>query len=101
MSKLTLKRALFDQLSCNSLSLHRRYTMAVLTSGAILGIYRNEVTSGADGPLLQVIDIRPIKSGTGTSQQRYRLILSDGDAYQQAMLATQKNDHVAPVFRDG
>ena len=75
--------------------------MAFLTSGAILGIYRSEVTSGADGPLLQVIDIRPIKSGTGTSQQRYRLILSDGDAYQQAMLATQKNDHVAPVFRDG
>ena len=68
--------------------------MAVLTSGAILGIYRSEVTSGADGPLLQVIDIRPIKSGTGTSQQRYRLILSDGDAYQQAMLATQKNDLV-------
>ena len=74
--------------------------MAVLTAGSILGIYRNEVTSGADGPLLQVIDIRPIKSGTGTSQQRYRLILSDGEAYQQAMLATQKNDHVAPVFRD-
>ena len=68
--------------------------MAFLTSGAILGIYRSEVTSGADGPLLQVIDIRPIKSGTGTSQQRYRLILSDGDAYQQAMLATQKNDLV-------
>ena len=68
--------------------------MVVLTSGAILGIYRSEVTSGADGPLLQVIDIRPIKSGTGTSQQRYRLILSDGDAYQQAMLATQKNDLV-------
>ena len=66
--------------------------MAVLTAGSILGIYRNEVTSGADGPLLQVIDIRPIKSGTGTSQQRYRLILSDGEAYQQAMLATQKND---------
>ena len=60
--------------------------MAVLTAGSILGIYRNEVTSGADGPLLQVIDIRPIKSGTGTSQQRYRLILSDGEAYQQAML---------------
>ena len=68
--------------------------MAVLTAGSILGIYRNEVTSGADGPLLQVIDIRPIKSGTGTSQQRYRLILSDGEAYQQAMLATQKNDLV-------
>jgi len=77
-------------------------SLAVLTSGAILGIYRSEVTSAAaarfcrcaDGPLLQVIDIRPIKSGTGTSQQRYRLILSDGDAYQQAMLATQKNDLV-------
>lgn len=41
-------------------------------------------------PLVQVLDIKLI----GSTQERYRLLLSDSLVTQHAMLATQLNDRV-------
>eukprot|EP00808_Paulinella_micropora_P019634 g74900.t1 len=57
--------------------------MAQLTPGSILRAYNNDTDQK---PVVQVIDIKPIGSGTGT---RYRLVISDGNHYVPAMLATQ------------
>uniref|UniRef100_A0A1D1YP03 Replication protein A subunit n=1 Tax=Anthurium amnicola TaxID=1678845 RepID=A0A1D1YP03_9ARAE len=43
-------------------------------------------------PLVQVLEIRAIRSGA--AQERYRLLVSDGGATQQALLAAQLNDRV-------
>ncbi|KAF5748440.1 replication protein A 70 kDa DNA-binding subunit A [Tripterygium wilfordii] len=62
--------------------------MAVnLTTNAIATITAGDVDSK---PLVQVLDIKLI----GNSQERYRLLLSDGVSSQHAMLATQLNDRV-------
>ena len=47
-------------------------------------------------PVLQVIDVKKIGAANAgpTAADRYRLVLSDGENYQQAMLATQLNDLV-------
>ncbi|GLT81135.1 hypothetical protein SLA2020_525380 [Shorea laevis] len=58
-----------------------------LTRNAIAAINGGDVNSK---PLVQVMDIKLI----GSNQQRYRLLLSDSEATQQAMLATQLNDRV-------
>lgn len=58
-----------------------------LTSNAIPAILTGDMNSK---PLLQVLDIKLI----GTSQERYRFLLSDSVFSQQAMLATQLNDRV-------
>ncbi|KAM3344444.1 replication protein A 70 kDa DNA-binding subunit A [Capsicum galapagoense] len=62
--------------------------MAVnLTANAIPAINAGDVNSK---PVVQVLDIKLI----GTTQERYRLTLSDSESTQQAMLATQLNDRV-------
>eukprot|EP00939_MAST-03C_sp_MAST-3C-sp1_P003866 g3866.t1 len=44
-------------------------------------------------PIIQVISIKKIKSSGGSSgSERYRLIISDGEYYQQAMLTTRLNE---------
>ncbi|GAV84367.1 tRNA_anti domain-containing protein/Rep-A_N domain-containing protein/Rep_fac-A_C domain-containing protein [Cephalotus follicularis] len=58
-----------------------------LTANAISAINGGDVNSK---PLLQVLDIKLI----GSSQERYRILLSDGISSQHAMLATQLNDRV-------
>eukprot|EP00624_Nannochloropsis_granulata_P004215 evm.model.NODE_31173_length_31272_cov_26.593374.2 len=47
-------------------------------------------------PCVQVVDVKKIQPNPGqsTGQDRYRLIISDGTHYQQAMLATQLNELV-------
>jgi replication factor A1 len=84
---------------------------AQLTRGAIMRTYRHDETK--PGAILQVIDIKKIQSNAGAQDRcerastprrpaaaahapsrvarRYRLILSDGEHYQQGMLATQQN----------
>ncbi|KAI5066239.1 hypothetical protein GOP47_0018863 [Adiantum capillus-veneris] len=63
---------------------------ASLTPNAILALNSGETDLQ---PLVQVLDVRQI--GTGQSvQERYRLVLSDGNYVQQAMLATQLNEFV-------
>ncbi|KAI3410646.1 Replication protein A subunit, partial [Psidium guajava] len=58
-----------------------------LTPNAIAAINGGDVNSK---PLVQVVDIKLI----GSTQERYRLLLSDSAASQHAMLATQLNDLV-------
>lgn len=55
-----------------------------LTKGAILEAYNNN-TSG--NPIVQVLDVKKLPG----PNVRYRLVISDGEYYQQAMLATQNN----------
>jgi replication factor A1 len=49
-------------------------------------------------PVLQVIDVKQIGAAGGgggaPAAERFRLIMSDGEHYQQAMLATQLNELV-------
>ena len=48
-------------------------------------------------PVLQVVDVKQIGSAGApgsTTNERFRLMLSDGEHYQQAMLATQLNELV-------
>ncbi|KAL6558226.1 Replication protein A 70 kDa DNA-binding subunit A [Orobanche minor] len=58
-----------------------------LTANAISAIIGGDVNSK---PLVQVLDIKLL----GSTQERYRLIISDSVEAQQAMLATQLNDQV-------
>ncbi|KAI7739465.1 hypothetical protein M8C21_023230 [Ambrosia artemisiifolia] len=58
-----------------------------LTSNGIPAILSGDMNSK---PLVQVLDIKLIAS----SQERYRLLLSDSVSTQQAMIATQLNDRV-------
>lgn len=58
-----------------------------LTANAISAINAGDVNSK---PVVQVLNIKLI----GTTQERYRLTLSDSESTQQAMLATQLNDRV-------
>eukprot|EP00753_Platysulcus_tardus_P008232 PLAT1583.2.p1 GENE.PLAT1583.2~~PLAT1583.2.p1 ORF type:complete len:634 (-),score=376.92 PLAT1583.2:84-1985(-) len=59
-----------------------------LTAGAIPKIYKHETV---DKPVLQVRKLRPIKSAPG-KPERFRLSVSDGTHFMQAMLATGLND---------
>lgn len=58
-----------------------------LTANAIPAINAGDVNAK---PLVQVLDVKLI----GSSQERYRLLLSDSAFSQHAMLATQLNDQV-------
>ena len=62
-----------------------------LSSLEIIEMHNNQ-TGGQ--PLVQVLEVKPISSG-GAQAQRYRLIISDGQHFMQAMLATQMNHLVA------
>ena len=42
-------------------------------------------------PNVQLLDIKRITSNSAGSQDRFRLVISDGAHYMQAMLATQLN----------
>jgi len=67
--------------------------MSQLTRGAVEAIHKGtNVTS----PVLQVMDVKKIlgPNGQATTPERYRLMISDGEHFQQAMLATQLNDLV-------
>jgi len=58
-----------------------------LTRNAIAAIVSGDLNLK---PLVQVVDVKLI----GTSQERYRLLISDAVSTQQAMIATQLNDRV-------
>ncbi|CAN8268437.1 unnamed protein product [Cochlearia groenlandica] len=66
--------------------------MAVsLSQDAITAIIGGDVNLK---PMLQVLDIKLIAKNQERSQERYRLLLSDGSSAQTAMLAVQLNDRV-------
>lgn len=64
-----------------------------LTPGGVARVYRDDVSGN---PIVQVIDLKVIgtpstTNNTNNTGRRYRLIISDGVHFQQAMLATQMN----------
>merc|ERR1711871_125931 len=69
----------------------KRGTMS-LTSGCIQRIYNQD--SDVSAAVVQVLDVKKLGAQGGTGAPRYRLVLSDGVHYQQAMLATQLNDTI-------
>lgn len=62
----------------------------MLTAGSVMKMFNND-TSGQ--PMVQLLEVKQI-AGNGGSPPRYRLIISDGVHFMQAMLATQLNDLV-------
>lgn len=61
-----------------------------LTPGAISRLTQNDTTGQ---PTVQVIDHKQLGGGQA-GQTRHRLVISDGQAFMQAMLATQLNPSV-------
>ncbi|KAI9592047.1 hypothetical protein BDF19DRAFT_452987 [Syncephalis fuscata] len=67
--------------------------MAQLTSNAIRQIYDDvSIEPSLIDPLVQVINVKKLPANSPDSPDRYRLIISDGTLYMQAMLSTQLND---------
>ena len=67
-----------------------------LTSGAVRTLVQSEGTSANPGFPSSVVQIlKVIKVGGNQGQDRYRVILSDGQNFVQGMLATQLNQLVA------
>ncbi|KAI9498454.1 replication protein A DNA-binding subunit [Zychaea mexicana] len=57
-----------------------------LSTNAIKSLYENRSDpSVPEHPILQVINVKPVQS---TTNKRYRVILSDGEFFMQAMLST-------------
>lgn len=70
-----------------------------LSKGSVRYIY--EIGQPQGEHVLQILDIRSVQSKEGSAQpvkqDRYRLVLSDGDHFIQAMLATQQNSIVPQI----
>jgi replication factor A1 len=64
-----------------------------LSAGSVSHIYTTKDTSSK--PVVQVVELKQITASNATGSPRYRLAVSDGKHYQQAMLATQLNSLVA------
>lgn len=62
-----------------------------LSQGAIRRAYNNDVSGS---PVMQLMEIKRIAAPAGGAD-RYRLVIQDGEYYQQAMLATQLNSLVS------
>ncbi|KAI8393889.1 putative replication factor-A protein 1 [Radiomyces spectabilis] len=61
--------------------------MAQISQGAVKALYDNDTSNPVySNPLLQVINIKAVPAPQGT---RYRIIISDGVNFMQAMLASQ------------
>ena len=62
-----------------------------ITRGAITQIYKTGDTSS--GPIVQIIELKKISHSNANpnASPRYRLAISDGAHFQQAMIATQLN----------
>lgn len=67
--------------------------MEQLTPNAIFTIYNKEISGDSYHPVVQVFDIKQIGVNK-SSQERIRLVLSDGEHIHQAIVATQLNELV-------
>lgn len=62
-----------------------------LTKGAIAAISSGGATENDMKPVLQVAEIRSVNTQNNQGAERYRMLLSDGEVFQQAILAIQFN----------
>ncbi|TNY19811.1 hypothetical protein DMC30DRAFT_417560 [Rhodotorula diobovata] len=65
-----------------------------LTQGAVYSMYESADDANSLEPILQVLSAKKVNAAN-QGQDRYRLILSDGDHFAQAMLTTGLNHLVA------
>lgn len=71
--------------------------MYQLTSGSCIRIYNATSQDDPvlnDNHVLQILALKPITLSAPNAAQRFRIILSDGVYYIQAMLATELNHYV-------
>ncbi|CAO3638936.1 unnamed protein product [Cunninghamella echinulata] len=61
-------------------------TMNQLTNGAIKALYNSDANNTVSNPVVQLINIKGVQAANGT---RYRVIISNGTHFMQAMLSTQ------------
>lgn len=66
-----------------------------LSTGCIERLQTIEQTTSEDEYVFQILSLKPVNQPQGTP--RYRIILSDGVHFMQAMLATQLNN----LIQDG
>ncbi|GAA5921776.1 hypothetical protein JCM1841_001858 [Sporobolomyces salmonicolor] len=69
--------------------------MSPLSTGAISAMYQGIEDQVSTEPVVQVLSVKKVASSGANGTDRYRLILSDGEHFAQAMLATALNDFVA------
>ena len=62
-----------------------------ITSGAVQRIYLYDTTPGS---VVQVLDIRRLSTGNSMAVVRFRLVVSDGRHYQQAVVVTELNARI-------
>ncbi|WVF69368.1 hypothetical protein IAT40_004144 [Kwoniella sp. CBS 6097] len=65
-----------------------------LSAGFCELVFTSEVSSETTKPVLQILSVKKINAPGAQGQDRYRLILSDGKYFIQAMIATQLNHMV-------
>ncbi|GAA6006425.1 hypothetical protein JCM11491_004952 [Sporobolomyces phaffii] len=65
-----------------------------LSTGAIKNMYDSIDDPSSIEPVLQVLSCKKVNAGASTTE-RYRLVVSDGEYFAQAMLATNQNHLVA------
>ncbi len=66
----------------------------ILSKGSCARLLASEEAALEDSCVLQFLSIKPVgppAGAGGSAVSRYRIIMSDGDHYIQAMLATQLN----------
>jgi len=71
---------------------------AELTNGAVRNLVQSEGTSANPGfpsSVVQIMKVIKVSGNNNNGQDRYRVILSDGQNFVQGMLATQLNQLVA------
>ena len=62
-----------------------------MTGGAVQRMYHDDNTPGS---VVQVLDIRRLSTDNPVAVERFRLVVSDGQHYQQAVVVTELNARI-------
>ncbi|KAK4705716.1 replication factor A1, partial [Phenoliferia sp. Uapishka_3] len=67
-----------------------------LSTGAVSALtHADEDNPIASEPVIQILSVKKVVSASVTAPDRYRLVISDGEYFMQAMLSTQLNELVS------
>lgn len=83
---------------------HHRLQPSIMANVQLTGGICSRLTTTQDedelealfnsAPTLQILSIKKVGAGPGSTLDRYRIIVSDGEAFTQSMMATQLNHYV-------
>lgn len=83
---------------------HHRLQLLIMANVQLTGGICKRLTTTTDedelealfnsAPTLQILSIKKVGAGPGSTLDRYRLIVSDGEGFTQSMMATQLNHYV-------